>query len=456
MPAAWRLPRPWPRSLAARTALVLVTSLVVVQVAGLTIHALDRVDVIRLAQARDLAVRTIGLYQLVVLTPPEQRAALLAGQKSSQGNEGVALLGARLETGPPAGMGPPAPLGLQRLIRVNMGLVPAPPGLRPREVVIDGDLDQQRVGVGLRLPDARWLDLSFTLPPPRPWHSQTFLAAFLLMTVTAAGLSVWAVRRLVAPVATLAAAAERLGRDVSAPPLPEDGPTEVAQAASAFNTMAGRIRRFVQDRTFLLAAIGHDLRTPITRMRLRAEFIEDEEQRRRMLADLDELQAMVSATLTFARDATAGEPLVAIDLAELARTVLDEVYDTRGDGRGALDYAGPEHLPVRVRPISLKRALTNLVTNALKYGAAARVTVLPPERGVLQVRVDDDGPGIPEADLERVFQPFTRLEASRSRETGGTGLGLPIARNIVRAHGGDLVLSNRAGGGLRATMTLPA
>ncbi len=181
------------------------------------------------------------------------------------------------------------------------------------------------------------------------------------MTVTAALLTLWAVRRLTAPVRTLAAAAEALGRDVNAPPLPETGPLEVAAAAAAFNTMAARIRRFVQDRTFLLTAIGHDLRTPITRLKLRAEFMDDEEQQRKMLSDLDELESMVSATLAFGRDAASEEPVSSIDVAELARTVLDEAADARPDAAERLVYAGPDHLTVRVRPVSLKRALTNLV-----------------------------------------------------------------------------------------------
>ena len=193
------------------------------------------------------------------------------------------------------------------------------------------------------------------------------------MTVTAAGLTLWAVRRLTAPVRTLAAAAEALGRDVNAPPLPEDGPSEVATAAVAFNTMAARIRRFVQDRTELLTAIGHDLRTPITRLKLRAEFVEDDEQRGKMLADLEELEAMVSATLAFGRDARTTEPVSSLDLAELLRTVLDETGDARPDAADRLAYEGPPHLTVRARPLALKRALANLVSNAVTYGGCARV-----------------------------------------------------------------------------------
>jgi signal transduction histidine kinase len=275
------------------------------------------------------------------------------------------------------------------------------------------------------------------------------------MTLAAAGLTVWAVRRLTAPVRTLAAAAEALGRDVNAPPLPETGPSEVATAAAAFNTMAARIRRFVQDRTELLTAIGHDLRTPITRLKLRAEFVEDDEQRNKILADLEELEAMVSATLVFGRDARSGEPVSQIDLAELLRTVLDEAGDARPEAAERLAYEGPAHLTVQARPLSLKRALTNLVTNAVTYGGSAHVRLLTPSDGMATIEIEDDGPGIPPGELERVFEPFHRGEPSRNRETGGVGLGLPIARNIVRAHGGDVVLANRPAGGAKATVTLP-
>jgi signal transduction histidine kinase len=251
---------------------------------------------------------------------------------------------------------------------------------------------------------------------------------------------------MTAPMRVLAEAAERLGRDVNAAPLPEEGPTEVAQAAAAFNTMASRIRRFVADRTFLLTAIGHDLKTPITRLKLRAEWMEDDEMRRKMLADLDELEAMVQATLAFGRDVAGSEPASKIDLPALLRTVMDEATDARPGANATLTYDGPETLPIVARPVALKRACANLIGNALAYGGSARVVVRPPQEGLVLVHVDDEGPGIPMADMERVFEPFHRLESSRNRETGGTGLGLPITRNILRAHGGDVTLSNRSGG----------
>jgi signal transduction histidine kinase len=264
------------------------------------------------------------------------------------------------------------------------------------------------------------------------------------MSLAAAAMILWAVRRLTRPVGALAAAAERLGRDVNAPALPEDGPHEIAVAARAFNTMAGNIRRFVADRTLMLAAIGHDLRTPITRLRLRAELLDDENQRARMLADLAEMEGMIGATLAFARDDAAQEPALPLDLAALVRTVLDEAADSR---EGAVTaYAGPERMVLPLRPVAMKRALANLVGNALAYGGAARAT-LSRAPGEVLLLIEDDGPGIPEDQLEQVFEPFRRLEASRNRETGGTGLGLTIARSIIRAHGGDVRLQNRTAAG---------
>ncbi len=442
--------RLWPRSLATRTALVLLLGLAVVQVAGLTIHALDRVDVLRLAQARDVAWRVVSLYRTVVLAPVADRESMLTDLHRGPG------LSAEISANPPVTDLPEMPPFLARLFRVNMNLVPlGGPQHRWKEILLYGGPDFHRIEVGLKTPDGAWLDVGLAVEPPRPWHSPTFLMAFLLMTVAAAGLTLWAVRRLTAPVATLAAAAEALGRDVNAPPLPENGPTEVATAAAAFNTMAARIRRFVQDRTELLTAIGHDLRTPITRLKLRAEFIDDDEQRAKILTDLEELEAMVSATLAFGRDVRSGEPVSPIDLAELLRTVLDEAGDARPEAADRLGYEGPAHLTVRARPLPLKRALANLVGNAVIYGGSARVRLVPPADGTATIEIEDDGPGIPPEELDRVFEPFHRGEPSRSRETGGVGLGLPIARNILRAHGGDLVLANRPAGGVKATVTLP-
>ena len=429
----------WPNSLARRTLLTLLVGLVVVQGAGLTIHAFDRVKLQRFAELRDLGMRSMSIYRTVAGTSPGEREAALT--EMDLGPYMKASLGGGPAVAPEV-MEPPY-IGQ---IRVNMGLIQVRPANRPRDVVIRGTPWSDPINIGLQLPDWGWLNLRATLPAPRPWHSREFLLAFVLMTAAAALLSLWAVRRLTGPVALLAEAAERLGRDVNAPPLPERGPDEVKRAAVAFNTMAARIRRFVQDRTFLLTAIGHDLRTPITRLKLRAEFIDDDEQRQKFMADLDELDAMVSATLVFGRDTADMEPAVPFDLVALLRTVLDDAADARPDAGDQLSFAGPAHLTVHGRILALKRVFANLVGNAVKYGGAARV-VLDPGAGLATVSIEDDGPGLPPGELERVFEPFYRVEDSRNRETGGTGLGLPIARNILRAHGGDVVLGNRPGGG---------
>ena len=435
--------------LASRTAIVLLLSLAAVQAAGLLIYALDRIELQWLVQAQEVGPRAAAAYRAVVADPPGEWVDVAAATDLGPDM--------RAEVAPdvPRHEWPPAEAEVERLLRPHLSFHGLPPPLRPSGVEVLGSPALERMLVALGLPDGRWLLLRARVPRPRPWHTLDFVLAFCAMTFTAAALSFWAVRRLTEPVRTLAAAAERLGRDVRSPPLPEGGSSEVAAAAAAFNTMAARIRRFVDDRTSLLAAIGHDLRTPITRMKLRVEWLADEELRRKMLADLDEMQAMVSATLAFGRDVAADEPAVPLDLAALLRTVLDEAADAAPELAGCLHYAGPEHAVVRGRPMALKRAVANLVSNAAAYGGGARVSLLPPADGAMRVLVEDDGPGIAPEQLERVFEPFYRLEGSRNRETGGTGLGLSIARNILRAHGGDVVLANRPEGGLRATAVLP-
>jgi hypothetical protein len=440
----------WPGSLAARTALVLLLGLAIVQVAGLTIHALDRMDVQRLGQARDLAIRVVSLYRTMALTDPPRRPSVLA--ELHRGPDLMAMVSAS----PPEAELPEMPSPEQRLLRINMNLIPlGGPQLRWRDLIVFGGHTWRHAVIGMRFPDGEWLNVRAELEPLRPWHSPSFLVAFVLMTAAAAVLTLWAVRRLTAPVRTLAEAAEALGRDVNAAPLPENGPTEVATAAVAFNTMAARIRRFVQDRTELLTAIGHDLRTPITRLKLRAEFVDDDEQRGKILADLEELEAMVSATLAFGRDARTTEPVSPLDLAELLRTILDEAGDANPDLLDRLNYHGPAHLTVQARSLALKRVFVNLVTNAIKYGGSATVRLAAASNRIVVVEVEDDGPGVPPGELDRVFEPFHRGEPSRNRETGGVGLGLPIARNIMRAHGGDVTLTNRPSGGAKATVTLP-
>ncbi|MBF0875861.1 HAMP domain-containing protein [Gluconobacter cerevisiae] len=334
-----------------------------------------------------------------------------------------------------------------------------PSSLYPRKVLIGQKLRTHSTSI--LLPDRDcWIVVRFVTPLPNPFGSPTFLIAFLVMSIAGSAMIVWATRRLIAPVTTLANAAEALGRDVNTAALPENGPSEIRRAAIAFNTMATRIRRFVTDRTLMLTAIGHDLRTPITRLKLRAEFIDDDALRNKVLADLDEMEAMVSATLAFGRDSASAEPIVTLDLRALLQTIMDEAAESLPDKAEDLFYEPPT-VPVRIkaRSVALKRALNNLILNALKYGGDAHVTLIPATRpgekgNTVRILIEDNGPGLPENELERVFEPFVRIESSRNRETGGTGLGLAIARTILHGQGGDVRLENRTGGGLRVIVTL--
>ena len=445
------LERFWPRSLANRSALALLATLLLIQAFGLVIYSFDRIDVQRIAIAEQLGLRISSLYRSVVLAPAGERQVALREFDTSSSDFSAtldpAIASSDLEPSPPP---------LQRILRISMQASPVPPGQRWTQLMIRGAPSQRRLLVSMQLPEGEWLNVHAPLNRMLPFWSETFLVAFGLMTVLSTGVVIWAVRQFSFPMRELAAAADRLGTDVNAAPLAENGSLEEIKAARAFNIMAERIRRYVRDRTFLLTAIGHDLRTPITRLKLRAEWMDDEEQQAKMLMDLDELEAMVSATLAFGRDDANAEAPAAFDMAELLRTILDEASDSRPDAGEKTDYQGPGHLVVRARPVAMKRALSNLVQNALNYGGAAHVSLIAPQSGTLTIHVEDDGPGIPTTELDRVFEPFHRLEASRNRETGGTGLGLPIARNILRAHGGDVVLSNRSTGGARATVTLPA
>ncbi|MCU0986418.1 MAG: ATP-binding protein [Acetobacteraceae bacterium] len=439
--------RLWPRSIAGRTFLVLLLGLFAVQVMALTIHAFDRIELQRAAQAREATGRAAALWRAVAMSPPERRDAVARGFDLS---EGMSATVDALPLAPERGL---LPEGAGDRFAQGLARMAGPPHMRPREILVGG-VPRRAVTVSLRLADGAWLNVTTRPPPPRPWSSPGFLAALAMMTAAVAALAFWAVRRTTRPIRDLADAAERLGRDVNAPRLPETGPAEVAQAAAAFNTMADRIGRFVADRTAMLAAIGHDLRTPITRLRLRAEFIEDEATRAKMLADLDEMERMIAGTLAFARDEAAAEKMTRLDLAALLRTVADEANDVAGEEVVTLGPLAP--LTVEARPLALKRALANLVGNAVAYAGACVIRLSGPEKGFVSIAVEDDGPGIPEEARERVFQPFHRLEPSRNRETGGTGLGLTIARGILRGHGGDVTLANRFPQGLIATATLPA
>lgn len=301
--------------------------------------------------------------------------------------------------------------------------------------------------VSARLADGRWA----TVRPPgaglTPWHGRMLLG-FLASLLLLAPLAWWLARRLTRPIQVFAEGAERLGADPNAPPLPVAGPAEVRNAAAAFNDMQDKLRRYVEGRTQMVAAIAHDLRTPLTRLRFRAEQAEPE-LRERMAADIEQMDGMIAQALAFVRGESVREARVRLDLAALAGSVCHDLAEIGA----SVDWAGGA-AEVVGEPINLRRAVANLVENAVKYGGAARVR-LATEGGRAVLTVEDEGPGLPEAELERVFEPFRRGEPSRSRATGGAGLGLTVARGVARAHGGEVSLANRPGGGLVARLELP-
>ncbi len=304
-----------------------------------------------------------------------------------------------------------------------------------------------RTSIALR--DGAWINFEFAAIESLPLATFRVVAWTVSSVLLVLGLSFYAFRRVTRPLESLTRAAESLGRSGRTETLEETGASEVRRAARAFNEMQGRIRRLIEDRMQMVAAISHDLRTPITRLKLRAEFVEDPEQREKMLRDLDEMETMIKETLALSREDANPEPRARIDLAQLLADSVEGMEHVALEIDPALAGAA-----VEAQPIALKRAVANLVENAVVYGKRARVrlTETPEEFAIV---IEDDGPGIPEAELERVFRPFYRLETSRNRDSGGAGLGLAIARSVVRSQGGDIALANRPEGGLRATISLP-
>lgn len=301
----------------------------------------------------------------------------------------------------------------------------------------------------LELAPGRWAALRVVETGPLASWEQRILLWFAITALALAPLALLFARRFASPIVAFAKAAERLGRDPRSPPLKIEGPAEIEMAGAAFNEMQERLRRYVEDRTSMIGAVAHDLRTPLTRLRFRAETA-PEPLRAKMAADIDQMEAMISATLAFVRGASRSTERRRLELVSLVESVADEMAETGlnvdADGQGPVVIEGD--------PIELRRLVSNLMDNAVKFAGSAHARVYA-EGGSAYVEVLDDGPGLPEEERERVFEPFHRLEPSRSRSTGGAGLGLAVVRSIARAHGGDAVLENRREGGLRARAILP-
>lgn len=461
-----------PDSLAAWALLILICGLVVAEVATLTAIVQDRTQNSRISGFFHLSERVSSMSRAIASVAPDARASLAAALSSNTlsvdiGKRPAAVDATSVGNDELAEM---EDIMLSRLtdsgitdVRVDHG----PTTATDDETAAAADAEPGPVArlmnnlserysfhdsyiVSVELADASWINFGIPVgPAPSLWSlNGIVLSAIAIALVLAA--SVWALRRLTSPYAVLAAAADRLGRDINADALPVGGPREVRLAARAFNAMQERLQRAFADRDQLLAAITHDLRTPTTRLRLRAEFVGDPRQRARMLADLDEIESMTRSVLAFASGSAQPEPREPIDLVSLLRSLCDDSPETTL----VLPPETPPRVAYSAEPVALRRCISNLIENAVKYGGCARVS-LALDGGAVRIVVDDDGPGIAEENIATVFLPFRRLETSRNRETGGTGLGLTIARAVARAHGGDVTLTGRPEGGLRAEIVLP-
>ena len=443
---AW-LGRLWPNSLAGRVALVLAGGLLALLVAAVGFDWHDRRNERFQFYVSAVVERIVAVVEELEATPEAERARLARLVNSRRFNVHVSETKPALQ---------PLPWHIPDSMRGQVRAYLAQLGDRPVSLGYlgpwndDSEHRSPRLLVAVGLKDGNWALFRVSSPHPRPSRGFGFVAALGFVVLVIVLASAWAAHRMTRPLRQFAAAADNLGLDVRSPQLEERGSRELRRATRAFNTMQERIRRLVDDRTMMLAAISHDLKTALTRLRLRAEFIEDEEQQAKALADLDEMQSMLEATLSFARDDAAEEHPTPLNLASMLQSLCADLADAGHE----VSYDGPDRLSTRGRPVALRRAFANLIDNAVRYGGGAEVGLAGDADGVT-VSIADRGPGIPAERREDVFRPFFRLESSRSRETGGTGLGLAVARSIVHRHGGEIALADREGGGTLVNVSLP-
>ena len=430
------------RSLEGRTVAVLLLAVLLVHGGALAIYRHSAVAAADEAFATEVARHLILAREAVLRRPPEARDT-----------EAKALSSNHFEIGwEPQDRSGPAPAIDPALRDLRDRLLALEPVLGPALSLTleapDEPLHRQDLRGTVQLPDGSALTFRSahapSLVPLAPWAS---LATAMAVLVGVA--AVFLMHRIAGPLRELTRATGRIGHGAPVR-VPEIGPDEIRGIGRALNAMQARIHRLVGERTQALAAVSHDLRTPIGRLRLRLDRLEDEGERRAMEADLDEMQAMVDATLAYMRGDDDPEARRVTNLASLLMGVADASSDTGRD----VAFDGPSRALATVRPVAFRRALENLVDNGVRYGTRVRIG-LEVGDAELVLRIDDDGPGIPSAEVARAFEPFTRLEGSRNRNSGGTGLGLTIAKRAIDAEGGTINLGNRPGGGLRAVIRLP-
>ena len=440
--------RPWPRTLAAQLVVVTGAAVLLSNFAVTLWFGLGQQQLTERAIVDRVLDRAVSASNLLATIPAKQRAAAAHALSSN-------IWIFRIHHGPvPTG----AMTDDERALATRLGPMLAKPKMAKgllvnyRGETADEKKRLQRDGsvIEIMIPLVRGTQLTtiFYHPPPPPWPMQSIIAATaaILLTAVAAGL---VASRVTRPLSKLAVAASAVARGGKAPRVPEEGPEDVRRAASAFNAMTDQVSRTMESQRQLLSAVGHDLRTPITAMRINTEFVEDHDTRERLEKNIEELQELTEAVLSAAKG-VGWEEQRKIDLAALIESLCTDMEEVGIP----VTWTAHDAAPLCCRPNEIRRAIRNLIENAVAYGKKADVR-LEQKHDTYEVVVEDDGPGISEADQERVFEPFVRLETSRSSETGGTGLGLTLVKAIAEGHGGTIRLRNREQGGLAATLCLP-
>lgn len=427
-----------PRTLFGRLVLLLAGGLAIAQLIGAAMHMSERQKMLSTTVNGEFAQRIAAVYRAINHQPAAQRAQL--AQQLSAPRQQLSI-----EAQAPGV--PENHLADNQFVQRVRSALGADIALQPQIIPQTGAFS---FDLYLQLSGGDWLRIKGQAPPEifaLPLHHFITLGIMLI----AVFLLVWLIVRMtVRPLTDLASAAHALGEDLNRPPLAEDGPLEVRAAAQAFNAMQQRIRSGIEERERFLAAVSHDLKTPVTRLRLRSEMLDDPQLRERFVKDLDEMQSLLGGALDFLHGKAVDEPPQPLDLTALLESMVDDYADI---GQ-TIALQTQDSLRISGRPQALRRAIGNLIDNAIKYGGLVSIEATQ-QADCLQIAIKDDGPGLPESELERVFEPFYRLETSRNRDTGGVGLGLAIVRQIARSHGGDVTLANVDGGGLRAELRLP-
>ena len=426
-------------SLFARMALILLAGLLTAQLASVWLQWGERATAVSQARGLHFADRIAETIRLLEAEEPSRRNAALSALQTNELHATI-IADDQVSLHAPRGQ-------MQSNINARLGSerdIRAPGGMGSQQ-----QRDSPTRSFDVRLRDGQWVRISASLEPAAPALSSDLIAQLLITLIIVIIVAMFAVRQTTRPLQQLALAADTFGSDLDAPPLAETGPTETRLAALAFNRMQSRIKRLVNERSRALAAVSHDLRTPLTRLRLRAELVDDETLRDQMAADLDSMATMIDATLDYLRGLQDSEPERRIDINALLQSLSEDAAVLGKE----VSIQGLARAPYSGRLSALRRALQNLIDNAIKYGHSAHILI--DDAAALRITVEDEGPGIPPAELAYVTEPFYRPDSSRSRETGGVGLGLSIVKDIVLKHGGELLLANRQQGGLSVTLVLP-